>query len=210
METVTLISMKRFHDDVMAFHNAMNLPVGEGMKSPEVRDLRCTLIDEEAKETSENGFKEKNWEQVIDGLCDLMYVTIGAAISFGVGIYKFVPTLPPPGPPHPPFWNADGAAGALIGAARLSVVGIHSGNFFSAVAGLSGLVSTIGYLTTYYGIPLEEFWVEVQRANMDKVGGPIRADGKRLKPPGWRGPDHLPLILKHWPGRDDLLVSDAG
>ena len=30
---------------------------------------------------------------------------------------------------------------------------------------------------------------EIQRTNMAKVGGPVREDGKRLKPPGWQPPD---------------------
>ncbi len=33
------------------------------------------------------------------------------------------------------------------------------------------------------------FWDEVHRSNMAKVGGPIRGDGKRLKPEGWTPPD---------------------
>lgn len=32
-------------------------------------------------------------------------------------------------------------------------------------------------------------WAEVTRANMDKANGPMRPDGKRLKPEGWRPPD---------------------
>jgi predicted HAD superfamily Cof-like phosphohydrolase len=32
-------------------------------------------------------------------------------------------------------------------------------------------------------------WAEVTRANMAKAGGPLRADGKRLKPEGWTPPD---------------------
>ncbi len=39
------------------------------------------------------------------------------------------------------------------------------------------------------GIELDEFFEEVHRANMTKVGGPIREDGKQLKPRDWRAPD---------------------
>lgn len=36
---------------------------------------------------------------------------------------------------------------------------------------------------------LDPFMDEVHRTNMAKKGGPIRKDGKRLKPPGWTPPD---------------------
>ena len=43
-----------------------------------------------------------------------------------------------------------------------------------------------------YGLPLEELWKEVHRANMDKLGADgkpiIRSDGKFLKPDGWQPP----------------------
>lgn len=37
---------------------------------------------------------------------------------------------------------------------------------------------------TFYRI-----WAEVTRANMDKANGPMRADGKRLKPSDWTPPN---------------------
>lgn len=40
-----------------------------------------------------------------------------------------------------------------------------------------------------WGVPLPEVWDEVHRSNMAKVGGPTRADGKAMKPPGWTPPD---------------------
>lgn len=40
-----------------------------------------------------------------------------------------------------------------------------------------------------WGIPLGPIFDEVTRANIAKAGGEIRADGKRLKPPGWTPPD---------------------
>jgi predicted HAD superfamily Cof-like phosphohydrolase len=40
-----------------------------------------------------------------------------------------------------------------------------------------------------WGVPLGEVFEEVCDANDRKVGGPVREDGKRLKPPGWTPPD---------------------
>jgi predicted HAD superfamily Cof-like phosphohydrolase len=40
-----------------------------------------------------------------------------------------------------------------------------------------------------FGVDLGDFWPEVHRSNMAKKDGPVRADGKRLKPPGWKEPD---------------------
>jgi predicted HAD superfamily Cof-like phosphohydrolase len=55
-----------------------------------------------------------------------------------------------------------------------------------------GIVDTIYVLigtAIAAGFDLAPVWDEVQRANMAKVDGPVREDGKRLKPPGWRPPD---------------------
>lgn len=40
-----------------------------------------------------------------------------------------------------------------------------------------------------FGVDADAVFAEVHRANMSKVGGPRRADGKLLKPPGWRPAD---------------------
>lgn len=39
------------------------------------------------------------------------------------------------------------------------------------------------------GIDADAVFSEVHRANMTKIGGPRRADGKLLKPPGWQPAD---------------------
>lgn len=44
------------------------------------------------------------------------------------------------------------------------------------------------------GADLEPYFDEVHRSNMDKVGGPVRADGKQLKPKGWKKPDINKLL----------------
>lgn len=55
-----------------------------------------------------------------------------------------------------------------------------------------------------YGINGGPVLDEVHAANMRKVGGPVRADGKCLKPEGWVGPDIGGVLMKQgWPGDRD-------
>lgn len=49
------------------------------------------------------------------------------------------------------------------------------------------------------GLPLDQFWAEVQRANMDKFPGGVvtkRADGKVIKPEGWKPPNHEEIVRR--------------
>lgn len=46
------------------------------------------------------------------------------------------------------------------------------------------------------GIDLGPVFDEVHRANLAKAGGPRRADGKLLKPPGWTPPDIQAVLQK--------------
>jgi predicted HAD superfamily Cof-like phosphohydrolase len=59
------------------------------------------------------------------------------------------------------------------------------------------------------GIDLDPFFAEVHAANMRKVGGPLREDGKRLKPPGWVGPniDRVLVEARSNPTNLDAEVS---
>lgn len=57
------------------------------------------------------------------------------------------------------------------------------------------MVVTLGTLVSY-GIDADAVWKEVQRTNIEKVGGKVRADGKILKPPGWK-PPRVKYLLDH-------------
>ena len=108
--------------DVRDFHNAMGIPAPDFPSSLGPRHyLRARLIDEECKEFEEAAEKGDTLE-MIDALCDIIYVALGSAVEMGVD--------------------------------------------------------------------LAPFWTEVQKANMAKAGGPVREDGKIMKPPGWKPPDH--------------------
>ena len=106
--------MNEYQRLVRDFHEAVGATVGE---TPEIRDneLRAKLILEEAVETcaalgffadgylsvsDEDGFTDeiaefhKSFDQpseieVIDGLCDLLYVTFGTAVAAGIDLDRF-------------------------------------------------------------------------------------------------------------------------
>lgn len=63
------------------------------------------------------------------------------------------------------------------------------GDFPAAVDGLCDLMYVIVGAALRWGVDLGPLFAEVHRANMAKAGGPVREDGKRLKPPGWTPPD---------------------
>jgi predicted HAD superfamily Cof-like phosphohydrolase len=51
-----------------------------------------------------------------------------------------------------------------------------------------------------YGIPEDACYEAVHESNMAKVGGPVREDGKRLKPEGWKPPDLAKVIRRRESG----------
>ncbi len=46
------------------------------------------------------------------------------------------------------------------------------------------------------GVDADAVFAEVHRANLSKAGGPRRADGKILKPPGWQ-PADVRSVIEH-------------
>ncbi len=45
-----------------------------------------------------------------------------------------------------------------------------------------------------FGIDMDPIWREVHNTNMLKEGGPVREDGKILKPEGWKPPEIKRLL----------------
>lgn len=70
-----------------------------------------------------------------------------------------------------------------------TIEAIRRGDLVEAIDGLCDLLAVTYGAAIEFGIDLAPFWAEVHRTNMAKAGGPVREDGKRLKPPGWTPPD---------------------
>lgn len=69
-------------------------------------------------------------------------------------------------------------------------------NLIEAIDGLIDLLYVTYGTGGEMGIDLEPFWDEVHAANMRKANGPVREDGKQLKPDDWVAPDIAGVLAK--------------
>ena len=75
---------------VSEFHKTFNAPILETPQIPSTErcNLRVSLMQEELNEIKE-AIENNDLVEVVDGLCDLMYVLSGSILEFGLGD-KFV------------------------------------------------------------------------------------------------------------------------
>lgn len=151
-------------------------------------DLRINLIAEEVRETVAAMRKECD-VGVIDGLCDVLYVTYGAADVYGVVLdtldYEDLIPLT-----SRLSWSDiiyciqdfEDSSNQAIAAIRDTAKNELSETLSDLAIGCWGCA------TRGLGIDLRPFFREVHRTNMLKLSGPVREDGKKLKPPDWKPP----------------------
>lgn len=92
-----------------------------------------------------------------------------------------------------------------------TVKAIKERDLIEAIDGMIDTLFVIYGTAVEWGIDLEPFWDEVQRTNMAKAGGPMRKDGKQLKPEGWQPPD-IKRVLYEQIGHkaDEHIQSSSG
>jgi hypothetical protein len=93
--------------------------------------------------------------------------------------------------------------------AKETVEAIRSGDLVEAIDGLCDLIYVAYGAANEFGVDLEPFWDEVQRSNMKKVGGSVREDGKRLKPPDWKPPDIAGVLEVMQNNREAIRAASA-
>lgn len=89
-----------------------------------------------------------------------------------------------------------------------TVAAILHGDLIESIDGMCDLLAVVYGTAAEFGIDLAPFWDEVHRTNMAKAGGPVRADGKRLKPSGWTPPD-IAGVLKREYGAGPPIAGSA-
>lgn len=80
--------------------------------------------------------------------------------------------------------------------ARETVEAVHRGDLEGAVKELCDLLYVTLGGAVAFGVDIAPLFAEVHASNMKKTTGPVRADGKRLKPPGWQPPDVKGLLIR--------------
>lgn len=88
-----------------------------------------------------------------------------------------------------------------------TVAAILCGDLIQALDGCCDLLAVVYGTFAEFGVDAAPFWQEVHRTNMAKVGGPIRKDGKRLKPPGWTPPDLAGVLAAATPMKALLEIA---
>lgn len=94
----------------------------------------------------------------------------------------------------------DETMGALISLLSTNLEGASQGEVVARLAeladGIADLVYVLVGTARSFGIDMTDIWAEVQASNMLKATGPVRQDGKRLKPEGWEPPDVEGIIIE--------------
>jgi predicted HAD superfamily Cof-like phosphohydrolase len=97
--------------------------------------------------------------------------------------------------PHRPHLKQVALRASLIEEEVDETIQAMTGGSITGVA--DGIVDSIVVLlgtAVTYGIDIRPIWDEVHRTNMAKKGGPVREDGKKLKPEGWQPPKIKELL----------------
>ena len=180
----------KFQSMVRDFNQAMKCVYGF-----EAKALRISLIEEEAKEVI-NAIETEDPIELIDGLCDLLYVTYGEGDIFGVDVDTSSEECWPVADPALGFeeikrhiTDLESSVKYVVDAIRhekrevsKKLTDLAAGCWMTAQQGL--------------GLDLAPFFEEVHRTNMLKLTGPVREDGKRLKPEGWKPPRIADMYAK--------------
>lgn len=82
-----------------------------------------------------------------------------------------------------------------------TLTAIRNGDMVGAIDGMCDALYVIFGTAVAFGVDLQPYFEEVQRTNLLKAAGPVRADGKRQKPPGWTAPDIAGLLARERQGK---------
>lgn len=195
----------KYYTDVRQFHKKFSLPVNDASQPMSDEDIqfRNGFLSEEFNEfvESEDLFK------MVDALVDMGYVALGTMLYMGIKpdpkdylrAFKAVT-----GKIHVHQWvgwtvdRKNSTIGQLVQECNSAVA---SRDQETALETLSAIVMFCELWCTALDIPYHKCWMEVHRANMDKLPAtPERpssrgkTSGDMIKPEGWKEPDFSKII----------------
>lgn len=202
--------------DIIAFHTkfGMDMPESPILLPTDVCRFRTNFLIEELSEYSK-AVADSDIELVIDSLIDLSYVALGTAFMHGINdwdelqeaMYPVRQTNDNSKRPHlivPEFSLIAVDYVTRMISAYEQINAMTKDN--TAIPNVAKVLSTINHmcitLSVQHGFDWQPHWDEVHKCNMAKERSSGKDDkrSKRgheldvVKPEGWVGPNHLPII----------------
>jgi GNAT superfamily N-acetyltransferase/predicted HAD superfamily Cof-like phosphohydrolase len=150
-----------------------------------IEEIRRRLVAEEIGEAIE-AIEEGDLAHAMIELADVLYVSLGSAVSWAVPMASEPHRAPVAGPPA--IRDAPGARRRLLAANGALDAALDRHDLDASVNAIRGILRTADDIAASFGLPIDPFFAEVARANLEKTATNL-AGGKLSKPPGWRAPD---------------------
>lgn len=180
--------------------------VGIGGCKPDA-EFRVKLIQEEAQEFID-AVNLHDVVEVIDALCDLLYVVYGAAEVFllQLSTAKAEKTTTKTGPDWPTLHSElddfNLSVSDVVWSLRNFAAWNAKGKLLNELEDFAQGLWQCG--AEGVGVDLRPFFKEVHRTNMHKLTGPKREDGKQLKPKDWKPPRIEAMYLRLREGKNPI------
>lgn len=163
--------LNSMQSDVLQFHRffGLNWPSRPQDISPERRSLRRSLI---AEENSELWLAVSRFDMFnsADGICDLLYVTLGTRVEFGLPSPAAVKLHPRPAIGFPEKKEMENAKSVFVRALSLLSLALARGDKLSEIDHHTTQVArNAAALSAAFGLPLLPLWNEVHASNMTKA-----------------------------------------
>jgi NTP pyrophosphatase (non-canonical NTP hydrolase) len=161
--------------------------------------LRQRLLLEELGEVAQ-AVHEGNLVDIADGLCDLLYVTMGAAAAVGLALEDSWPMMTARLPAAAPEDGGQPAHLAQLAGVVVEIVAILNERFNEVWyrTRFAACVKHVAYVAYDFNIDLRRCYLEVHRSNLSKrLGG--ASDGLKYgngnpKGAGYTPPDLAPIL----------------
>lgn len=191
--------MQKMIADVIAYHERFSSFIGDP-NNPKIYngEFRAAFIVEETGETAD-ALEAEDAVEIIDGICDTLYVTIGTLLEFGLIDPGSVPFefqhIDKPAPTMKLIDDKHEWANRFRTVGEIAAHVIRAGRPLAVIHGeLVAVVVMCNAALSTWGLDVRPFWNEVHRSNMEKIpSGKI--DVKSIKPPGWQGPRMAPILV---------------
>jgi len=213
-----------YSKDVRDFHDKFGLvtPPAFTFLAPDLLKFRVGFFYEELKEY-EDSFDQGDLGTAIDSLIDLVYITCGAALLHGIQPAEFDFAVENPVDNTFTVGRTENYNGPVFLSKDLhtelsekfhrAIDAYKSAHAANNTAGVKDSLVAI-YQNAVFGAAemgltqdcWDEFWADVQRANMSKERATKASDSKRgstfdvIKPAGWKAPDTEGILAK-WVGK---------